>query len=123
MKKFKVYDLEDKELVVIRSYSSYIERPPHSYKEERSSTFIMRSFKGVKFITFGMNVYLINTPELQPYLKSVPRWRRVGVYNFPVIRLEEAFRYFNEEGKKFSLELQKLWDELTDISFFYQSHN
>ena len=123
MKRFKVYPLEEKELVVLRSYSSYIERPPHSYNEKQSATFIMRSFRGVKFITFGMNIYLMKEPELEPLLKAEPRWRRVGLYNFPVIRLEEAFRYLNEEGRSFSLALQKEWDELTAPAHFYQSHN
>lgn len=123
MKKFKVYPLEEKELVVIRSYSSYIERPPHNFSEKYSATFIMRSFRGVKFITFGMNIYLMKEPELEPLLASEPRWRRVGLYNFPVIRLEEAFRHLNEEGREFSLALQKEWNDLTELSQFYQPTN
>lgn len=123
MKTFKIHKLEDKELVLMKSYSSYIERPPHNAREERSSTFIMRSFRGVKFISFGFNVYLMKEPELEPLLATEPQWRRIGVYNFPVIRLEEAYRYMNEEGKKFTVDLTSEWNDLTQVAQFYNSTN
>ena len=113
MKKFKVNRLEDITYAEVRSLISYIEQPPHSLKEEWSSTFILRSYKDVQFVTFGMNIFLLKNETTSHLFEKAPRWRKLGSHPMEVIRLEEAYYYLSEYGKEYSRELVKVWNNLS----------
>lgn len=117
LKQFK----ESGEFEYFKTTSSYIEIPPRTASDD-ASTYIIRQYKGVQFITLGHVIYYVNTPELQNLLMTNPNWNTLGGTNKEIIRAEACFCYMNAHGKMFHRELIENWEELTKPFMIFRGY-
>lgn len=108
----KLFKENGEDFEYFKTTSSYIEIPPQNASDD-SSTYIIREFRGVQFITLGHTIYYINNLDFQCKLNKNPEWNLLGGTNIEIIRAEACYVYMNAEGRLFHMELMKLWEELT----------
>lgn len=99
--------------------SSYVEIPPIT-KTEDSGTYIRRKYKGIELVTLGATLFFVEDKELNKYLASKPRYFFLGNSGLRVIRVDDCFKYLNQEGQEFQRQLIKDWETLTQPVFSFK---
>lgn len=98
--------------------TSYVEIPPIN-KSNDAGTYILREYQGVSLVTFGASIYFEECEELTPYLKTTPKYLRLGNTHRKVILVEDCYKYLNDEGREFQQTLLKKWYRLVRPHFAF----